>query len=252
MESHDVKSTENPSYYYPSFPIGEGKTDYEKYLRTLELLSLQKTNDEAASPQELLFQVTHQTAELWMKVMLDELDKVLNHLPKDEIWMACRCFRLINGALGILIRQVDMLGENLSIVEYGHIRIALGQGSGMESPGFNRLLATPFPLWEAFSNLLTRRNVSLKDIYVDYTRHIDLHTLAELLMDFDDLFHKWRHHHFDLVARSIGTESNSLKGLSTQVLQKGVKYRFFPELLALRSQLTNESKLAYGGQPLEE
>ncbi|MCE3234417.1 MAG: tryptophan 2,3-dioxygenase [Vampirovibrio sp.] len=120
----------------------------------------------------------------------------------------------------------------------------------MESPGFNRLLEMAPRLGEAFTNLLQRQNITIREIYVDYEKNIELHTLAECLVDYDDLFHKWRAHHMALVARTIGTEANSLKGLSTQVLQKGIKTRFFPELLELRSTLTNESSVAYGGQPL--
>jgi tryptophan 2,3-dioxygenase len=237
-------------YYTPGFPVGEGKTDYEKYLRTKELLSLQKTPEEAASPEELLFQVTHQSAELWMKLMLHEIDRILEWIPQDQLLMAIRSFKLLHDCQRVLIQSVDLIAENISIVEYGKIRTALGQGSGMESPGFNRLLETPAKLWVVFSDLLRRRNVDLKSIYTSYEKQIDLHTLAECLLSFDDLFHLWRAHHLAMVARTIGTESHSLKGLSTQVLQKGVKTRFFPELLDLRSTLTNESNLAYGGRPL--
>lgn len=239
-------------YYIPGFPIGEGKTDYEKYLRTSELLNLQKTAETAVSPEELLFQITHQTSELWMKLMLSELKQAVRFMDEDNIWMALRALRLVNDCQRVLLVAVDLIGSHISIVEYGKIRVALGQGSGMESPGFNWLLEMAPVLGESFDNFLSRRGVPLRDIYTDYQRHIDLHTLAEALMDYDDLFHKWRAHHMALVARTIGTESNSLKGLATQVLQKGIKTRFFPELLELRSILTNESGLAYGGQPFQE
>jgi tryptophan 2,3-dioxygenase len=238
--------------YYPPFPVGEGKTDYEKYLRTVELLGLQKPLSEQVSPEELLFQVTHQTAELWMKQAIHELDKILVCLPEGDLWQSHRSFRLVVGILKLLIQQVDLMGQNLSIVEYVQIRTALGQGSGMESPGFNYLLAYPPKLWEAFSGVLQSRDVSLASVYKNYRNHLDLHTLAEDMMDYDDYFHKWRTHHFDLVSRTIGVESNSLKGIPTQVLQRGVIERCFPQLLAFRSELTNESALAYGGNPLAE
>lgn len=250
QEHHTQHPDVTGRYYSPGFLIGEGKTDYEKYLRTVELLSLQKTPEEAVSPEELLFQVTHQSSELWMKLMLHEIDRVLDFIKRDELLMACRAFKLIHDCQRVLIHSVDLIAENISIVEYGKIRTVLGQGSGMESPGFNRLLETPAKIWDVFSDLLHRRNIDLRNIYTDYEKNIELHTLAECLVSFDDLFHQWRNHHLGMVARTIGTESHSLKGLSTQVLQKGVKTRFFPELLALRSDLTNESSLAYGGHPL--
>lgn len=246
------KHTYKPGAYYPvSVPIGEGKTDYEKYLRIPELLSLQKPAGDAASMEEMHFQIVHQVAELIMKLMMHDLDKTLAYMKKDELGHASRCFRAVNDCQRVLIDMVDLLGRNLSIAEYVKIRTALGQGSGMESPGFNWLLEYPEKIWEAFQGVIHRKGVSLKDIYMNYGENLELHTLAENLMDFDDLFHKWRTHHFDLVTRTIGVESNSLKGIPTQVLQRGVLSRFFPELLALRSQITNESKVAYGGQPLE-
>lgn len=239
-------------YYVPNFPIGQGQTDYEKYLRTTELLSLQKTPEEASSPEELLFQVTHQSSELWMKLMMHELDRAIVFMQADQPLMACRSLRLVHECQRVLLLSLDLISQHISVTEYGKIRLVLGQGSGMESPGFNWLLEYPPRLWQAFEGVRTRRgSVSLRDIYTGYQQHIELHTLAEALLDFDDLFHKWRSHHYAMVSRTIGTDANSLKGLSTQVLQKGVRTRFFPALLELRSVLTNESGVAYGGQPLE-
>ena len=44
-----------------------GESDYERYLRTDELLSLQKAPDEWVHRDELLFQTVHQSSELWLK-----------------------------------------------------------------------------------------------------------------------------------------------------------------------------------------
>ena len=239
------------SVYYPvPFPIGEGKSDYEKYIGTQALLNLPKNPNEVASPDEALFQITHQTSELWMQLMQWELDKALEEIPAGHLDIASRSINLTNSMFKLLTAAVDQLGEYISIVEYAKIRTVLGQGSGMESPGFNRLLKYPEKMWPVFEKLLLERNVDLKTVYLGYRENFDLYTLAEAYMTFDDLFHKWRTHHFDLVIRTIGIESNSLKGIPTKVLQRGVIERCFPKLIALRSELTNESGLAYGGQAL--
>ena len=46
---------------------GPGASDYERYLRTDELLALQKGPDEWVHRDELLFQTVHQSSELWLK-----------------------------------------------------------------------------------------------------------------------------------------------------------------------------------------
>lgn len=43
---------------------GRGDTDYERYVRVPELLELQKPVEKLASPEERLFQVTHQAADV--------------------------------------------------------------------------------------------------------------------------------------------------------------------------------------------
>ena len=54
---------------------GAGASDYERYLRTDELLSLQKTEEERVHHDELLFQTVHQSSELWLKFATTEVDK---------------------------------------------------------------------------------------------------------------------------------------------------------------------------------
>jgi tryptophan 2,3-dioxygenase len=56
----------NEEDFQPILP-GEGASDYERYLRTDELLALQKTPDEWVHRDELLFQTVHQSSELWLK-----------------------------------------------------------------------------------------------------------------------------------------------------------------------------------------
>ncbi len=54
---------------------GAGASDYERYLRTDELLALQKTAEEWVHRDELLFQTVHQTSELWLKLATTEVDE---------------------------------------------------------------------------------------------------------------------------------------------------------------------------------
>ena len=54
---------------------GRGASDYERYLRTDELLALQKPAEEQVHHDELLFQTVHQASELWLKLAGTEVDE---------------------------------------------------------------------------------------------------------------------------------------------------------------------------------
>ena len=59
---------------------GPGASDYERYLRTDELLALQKGPEERVHRDELLFQTVHQSSELWLKLAVAEVAAKLDDL----------------------------------------------------------------------------------------------------------------------------------------------------------------------------
>ena len=61
---------------------GRGASDYERYLRTDELLALQKTAEERVHHDELLFQTVHQASELWLKLACAEVDEAAAALER--------------------------------------------------------------------------------------------------------------------------------------------------------------------------
>ena len=68
-EARDERARQRRRHRPRSSPDA-GASDYERYLRTDELLSLQKTPEERVHRDELLFQTVHQTSELWLKFAL--------------------------------------------------------------------------------------------------------------------------------------------------------------------------------------
>src|SRR5205823_3186197 len=78
--------------FAPILP-GPGGSDYERYLRTDELLSLQKGEEERAHHDELLFQVVHQSSELWLKLAWNEVEQATERLEQGEIAPALRLLR---------------------------------------------------------------------------------------------------------------------------------------------------------------
>ena len=69
-----VMSQTSEDYDSPILP-GDAPSDYERYLNTVELLELQKTPDERVHRDELLFQVVHQSSELWLKLATSEVEE---------------------------------------------------------------------------------------------------------------------------------------------------------------------------------
>ena len=65
---------------------GKGASDYERYLRTDELLALQKTPEEFRHPDEMTFLVVHQASELLLKGAAFEIDRARDYcsLRADE------------------------------------------------------------------------------------------------------------------------------------------------------------------------
>src|SRR3954453_22271231 len=115
MLSHMATGVEE-DFSQPVLP-GKGASDYERYLRTDELLALQKTPEEMAHRDELLFQTGHQSSELWLKLACFEVDAATQHLGANEVPAALRLLRSAHDCLKIATSLMDML-EHMSPWEY--------------------------------------------------------------------------------------------------------------------------------------
>jgi len=62
---------------------GTAATDYERYLRTDELLSLQRTAADVVHRDEHLFQAVHQSSELWLKLACLEIETATTLVDED-------------------------------------------------------------------------------------------------------------------------------------------------------------------------
>ncbi|NUN12220.1 MAG: tryptophan 2,3-dioxygenase [Myxococcales bacterium] len=221
------------------FEIGAGKTDYEKYLRTTELLSLQKSQAERSCPDELQFQVVHQIEELWMKLVLSELERVEVALNADEFLTATLLLRRIQEVERLMVNNLALL-DTMSPLEYQKIRMGLGNGSGMESPGFNWILNYSPALGTVFDRVLARSGVTVDEIYRSPDTHQQLYMVAEGLCEHDQQFHRFLYHHWLLIQRIIGGHVLSLKGVEANQVMVRVMQRFYPELWSVRERMTNE------------
>jgi len=222
-----------------SSPVGAPPTDYEKYIRAAELLALQKPPSQLVTHDELHFLIVHQVAELWMKLIAHEVDHLIELVQSERLVAATLTLRRIAEIQRLLDQQLRLL-DTMSPKDYMTIRTALGRGSGQESPGFRHLLKVPADIWQAFERLLARRKVTLRAIHEAPETHAELFALAEGLIDFDQALQLWRWRHLMLVYRVIGEGTPSLKGKPVDLLERGVKERFFPELWRVRDEVFAE------------
>ena len=91
--------------FAPILP-GPGASDYERYLRTDELLALQKPEEERAHHDELLFQTVHQSSELWLKLCGFELETATQRMTDGDLADAIRLLRrAVDDAADLIVRQ---------------------------------------------------------------------------------------------------------------------------------------------------
>ena len=72
---------------------GKGASDYERYLRTDELLALQKSPEEFRHPDEMTFLVVHQASELLLKGVAWELERARALIAEGDFFNSAQLLR---------------------------------------------------------------------------------------------------------------------------------------------------------------
>jgi tryptophan 2,3-dioxygenase len=217
---------------------GAGTSDYERYIRTSELLALQKGPEDWLHRDELLFTVVHQSSELWLKLATSEITQIIQYLHDGKIPPALRLTTRVAMCLQYTTTELDML-EQMSPWDYQQVRRALGHGSGFDSPGFNSIRKSMPKLAEAFRSQVTKANISLLELFVKHDEYEDLYQLAERILEIDERLILWRSRHFKVVERSIGAKVVGTQGTPVEVLGRLREQTFVPELWDIRTDLTN-------------
>ncbi len=233
-------SAAGEDYDTPILP-GDAPSDYERYIRTDELLALQKAPDEWVHRDELLFQVVHQSSELWLKLATSDVEEAVRLVEAGEVEEAARQLRRPLRCLRYVTDQLDVL-EELSPWEYQEIRKVLGHGRGFDSPGWRTLRVALPRLGQAFHARRRTDGLSLVDLYVGRRDHDALYRLAESMIEIDEWCQAWRVRHYRVVARVIGDGVVGTQGTPVEVLGRLVQTVFFPELWDVRNELTARSK----------
>src|SRR4051812_30445063 len=104
--------------------------DYGDYLHLDEVLTAQHP----LSPHhdELLFIVQHQTTELWLKLVLHELDAAISAVADDRLPAAFKMTARVSRIMEQLVHAWDVLAT-MTPPEYSAIRPFLASSSGFQS-----------------------------------------------------------------------------------------------------------------------
>jgi len=103
---------------------------YGDYLHLDQVLSAQHP----LSPEhnEMLFIVQHQTSELWMKLMLHEMQAAVANVARDELPAAFKMLARVSRIMEQLVHAWDVLAT-MTPPEYSAIRPFLASSSGFQS-----------------------------------------------------------------------------------------------------------------------
>jgi tryptophan 2,3-dioxygenase len=257
---------------------------YGSYLRVPELLALQRPRSRPPHPEELHFIVVHQALELWMKLLLHDLGRILEQLDADAFPRALALLGRVNHTLEHALEQMRSL-HTMAPWDLHQFRGYLGTASGSQSVQFRELelrsglrdpaylkaleieyggrLPEPLAarldersLADAHAAAAARLGISdigsWADFYVDPGPGTDFYLVCEALVDYDERFTRWRQEHVALVQRTLGDHARGTGGMAIAYLQRTTRYRFFPVLWALRDELVVRGGGQLVGKPRSE
>jgi tryptophan 2,3-dioxygenase len=103
---------------------------YGDYLHLDQVLAAQ--HPLSPDHNEMLFIVQHQTSELWMKLMLHELEAAIDRVARDELGTAFKMLARVSRIMEQLVHAWDVLAT-MTPPEYSAIRPYLARSSGFQS-----------------------------------------------------------------------------------------------------------------------
>lgn len=241
----------------------DSEVTYPSYLRLDELLSLQLPRSAPEHPDELLFIVVHQASELWFKVILHELDGLVEAMQRRDVGAALWRVNRVNALMRIVSAQLSSL-DTLPPQRFLQFRGYLGSSSGSQSAQFRaveamsglrdehflravhehgdppppvaRALARP-TLQQLLLDLVEAEGATPESLYTG-PGPSKLFFLAEALLEYEQQFSLWRFKHVQLVERVIGPGTAGTGGtLGAKYLSRTVTQRFFPALWDVRHRL---------------
>lgn len=113
-------------------------SDYTAYLRLDRLLDSQQPLSDPPHHDEMLFIIQHQVAELWIKLIIHELQAAIRRIREDRIPPAVKHLARVKHIQNQLYNQWVVL-DTLTPTEYAQFRDVFGTASGFQSPQYRLL-----------------------------------------------------------------------------------------------------------------
>jgi tryptophan 2,3-dioxygenase len=160
---------------------GHTSLTYNSYLKVADLKNLQICQSDPAHHDEPLFIIIHQTYELWFKLIIHELDLVIELMRADNVRKAMHFMKRVVAVMRLLVNQIHIL-ETMSPRDFLAFRHKLNPASGFQSSQFREIefmaglkderMLSHFQMdQEAFSALNERyKNESVGDVFYDLLR----------------------------------------------------------------------------------
>lgn len=113
-------------------------SDYTAYLQLDALLNAQRPLSKPPHHDEMLFIVQHQVTELWIKLIIHEVEAAMRCIRKDDIPPAVKHLARVKHIQNQIYNQWTVL-DTLTPSEYAQFRQVFGKASGFQSPQYRLL-----------------------------------------------------------------------------------------------------------------
>lgn len=153
---------------------------YSGYLCLDALLAQQKPLSNPPHHDEMMFIVQHQVSELWLKLLIHELDAALRFIRQDQLDPCFKILARVKQIQGQLYEMWAVL-ETLTPSEYLQFRDQLGSSSGFQSLQYRQLefmLGNKNPAMadvfrhDAAAHALLTQALRTPSIYDEFLRHL--------------------------------------------------------------------------------
>jgi tryptophan 2,3-dioxygenase len=228
---------------------------YADYLRLPELLSAQTTLTEAHD--ELQFIIVHQTAELWFKLMLFELESTRAAMFENKPVQASHYLRRVQVLIKQLIAGFEVI-ETMRPYDFAQFRDVLNPASGVQSLQYREVEflcgsrdSRYLSLWQGYARDQLAKRAEEPTVWEGYIASLkanglpagnekevvasviavlqrddstELGILSEQLIEFDEHFALWRNRHVQMVMRMIGAKPGTGQVSVAQLAEAGYSH----------------------------